>query len=376
MRVLIIGGGVVGMTIAREFLKSGADDVVLLDRGKLGREASFAAAGMLSPQAESDTNDLFFRFCCEARDYYPDFAEEIESESGVDIELDRTGTISAAFGEKDEAVLSERFHWQTAAGLQVDWLTATETHRLEPFISPDTIGSLYFPNDWQIENRALLRGLELIVRRSCDEIHESTSVKSLIIDGDSASGVVTADNRTIEGDLVILATGAWTSLIETGLIDISLPEIKPVRGQIIGYQTAKRLLTHVIYSRRGYVVPRRDGRVLAGATVEEAGFENEVTEAGVEFLQRNAVELIPSFAKLKMSESWSGLRPCSSDQFPLIGMIPGCRNLYLSTGHYRNGVLLAPLSAKLLVESVFQKEYAEYLTKFSPARLSATGAAN
>ncbi len=376
MKVLIIGGGVVGMTIAREFLKSGADDIVLIDQGELGKEASYAAAGMLSPQAESNTNDLFFRFCCEARDSYPEFAEEIQIESGVDIELDRTGTISAAFGEKDEAVLSERFHWQTAAGLQVDRLSGSETHRLEPFISPDTVGSLFFPNDWQIENRALLRGLEIIVRRSCFEIHESTSVKSLIIDGESVSGVLTKDNRTIEGDLVILATGAWTSLIETGLNDLSLPEIRPVRGQIISYQTAKRLLTHVIYSRRGYVVPRHDGRVLAGATVEDAGFENEVTEAGVEFLKGNSVELIPSFAKLKVSESWSGLRPCSSDKLPMIGMVPGCRNLYLSTGHYRNGVLLAPLSAKLLTESVFRKEYSEYLTKFSPARLSVAGASN
>lgn len=376
MKVLIIGGGVIGLTIAREFLKTGVDDIVLVDQAKLGLESSYAAAGMLSPQAESDQDDAFFRFCCEARDFYTEFTEEIEIASGIDIELDRTGTLYAAFGERDEAVLEERFCWQSAAGLEVERLSARETHRLEPFISPDSIGSLFFPGDWQVENRALLKALEIVVRSASVKILESTKINSLVIDGDTVSGVVTQDNETIEGDLVILATGAWTSLIKTGRLDLNLPDIKPVRGQMVSFQMAKRLLKHVIYSRRGYVVPRKTGRVLAGATVEEAGFENEVTTAGVEFLMQSTLELVPSFANLEIGESWSGLRPCTDDELPVIGMIPGCRNLFISSGHYRNGILLGPLSAKLLVESVFQNQHSPHLLRFSPARKFAAGVSN
>ncbi len=369
MRVLVIGGGVVGLTIAREFAGRGEIDVVLLEKGKLGRESSFAAAGMLAPQAEADTNDQFFKFCSLARDFYPGFASEIESETAVGIELDRSGTIYTAFEEEDEFELSNRYGWQKDAGLQVEKLSARETHKLEPFVSPDSIGSLYFPNDWQVENRKLLRALIAATIKNEIEVHEDTEILTLAAKGGKVCGVVTECGKTVEGDVVILATGAWTSLIEVSQEMAWLPTVKPVRGQMIGYKTAKRLISRVIYSRRGYVVPRMDGRILAGATTEDAGFENTVTNSGIEKLKRTAMEIVPSLSNLDICESWAGLRPRAEDNLPLIGAVGGPENLYLSTGHYRNGILLAPYSAKILAELILEKRESSFLQTFSPNRL-------
>lgn len=374
MRVLVIGGGIVGLTIIRELLVRGVEDIVLFEKGRPEKKASFAAAGMLAPQAESDSNDTFFRFCTDARDFYPAFAEEIENDSGIEVELDSTGTIYAAFDESDEHELFNRYEWQKAAGYKVEYLSAHDTHKLEPFISPESTGSLYFPNDWQVENRKVLRALKRIVEKAGVDIRESTEIKSLRFRGDAVCGVNTSTGIEIDADLIILATGAWTSLIETDRKSDFIPAIKPVRGQMVSYHTAKRLLSHVIYSSQGYLVPRRDGRILAGSTTEYAGFENTVTEDGIRSIKKTAVEIVPSLLNLAITEKWSGLRPCSYDGLPLIGRIPGCGNLIVSTGHYRNGILLAPFSAHLLVDSIINKTDSIYLDEFAPSRENAAAA--
>jgi glycine oxidase len=368
MRVLVIGGGVIGLTIVRELIKNGIEEITLVDKGALGQESSHAAAGMLAPQAESDADNAFFRLCCDARDFYPEFTEQLFDETGFDIELDKTGTLYAAFNERDEVELAERFAWQTAAGLDIERLSARQTHRLEPFISPDSISSLFFPNDWQIENRALVAALAGFAANHNVEILEGTEVVSLVSGGDKFAGVQTSTKKVLAADIVILATGAWTSDIIAERGEVSIPEIKPVRGQMASYQTAKKLISHVIYSRRGYVVPRRNGRTLAGATVEESGFENRVTKEGQDSIRKTALEIIPSFVNLKPTDSWSGLRPRSADGLPVIGQIKGAQNLFVSAGHYRNGVLLAPLSAAILVDLILKKRKSRYTTEFSPER--------
>ncbi len=374
MKVLVIGGGIVGLTIAREIVRRKQTEVVLVEKGKLGRESSFAAAGMLAPQAEADKNDEFFKLCSLARDFYSDFADDIESETGIDIELDRSGTLYTAFAEEDEKELANRYHWQTEAGLEVEKLSARETHRLEPFVSPDSIGSLYFPNDWQVENRKLLKALIKTSAQTGIAVREDTNVSSLAAKNGSIAGVVTEDGTTIYGDIVILATGAWTSLIEVSQRPSALIDIRPVRGQMIGYKTAKRLISRVIYSRRGYVVPRKDGRILSGATTEDAGFEDIVTATGIENLKRTATEIVPSLSNLNIDESWSGLRPCSADKLPLLGAIDGIENLYLATGHYRNGILLAPFTASFLAESILENRDSPFLEIFSPNRMTSNAA--
>lgn len=367
LEVLIIGGGVIGSSIARELHKKGFRKIAILEKGKTGREASFAAAGMLAVQSETDKPDDFFYFCNESNKLYPQFAEKLLEETGVDIELDREGTLYLAFNERDEKELRERFEWQKKAGLTVEKLSAIETHKLEPFVSPEILGSLFFPNDWQVENRKLIHALEKFAEFNEIEIRENCEAKNLLMENGK---IVGAENETEKffAEKTVLATGAWTSLIKAG--SFALPEIKPVRGQIIEFQTAKRLFQKVIYSPRGYLVPRRDGRILIGATVEDAGFDKTISEAAAEFLRENALEIAPNLANLKVHDQWIGLRPFASDGLPVLGEISEIENLFVATAHYRNGILLAPITAKILADKIAGDENSEFLERFSPRRFN------
>ena len=166
--VLIIGGGVIGLGLARELRKKSAGKITVVERGELGREASYAAAGMLAPQAETDCEDEFYRFCSESNDLYPEFAGQLLDETGIDIELDRSGTLYLAFNEGDSADIRKRYDWQKEAGMAVEHLTAEETRKAEPFVSPDVRGSLYFPGDGQVENRKLMQALRLYAETERD----------------------------------------------------------------------------------------------------------------------------------------------------------------------------------------------------------------
>ena len=363
--ILIIGAGVIGLSIARELHKKGFRKIAILEKGKIGREASFAAAGMLAVQSETDKPDDFFYFCNESNKLYPQFADELLDETGVDIELDREGTLYLAFNERDENELRERFEWQKKAGLNVEKLSAIETHKFEPFVSPDILGSLFFPNDRQVENRKLIHALEKYAEFSGIEIRENCEVKNLLIENDK---IVGAENETEKffAEKVVLATGAWTSLIKAE--SFALPEVKPVRGQIIEFQTAKRLFQKVIYSPRGYLVPRQDGRILTGATVEDSGFDKTISGFATEFLRENALEIAPNLANLKIHDQWVGLRPFVSDGLPVLGEISEIESLFIATAHYRNGILLAPITAKILAEKIAEDKNSEFFEKFSPHR--------
>jgi glycine oxidase len=366
--ILIIGGGVIGLSIARALHKKGFTDIEILEKGLVGREASYAAAGMLAPQAETDRPDTFFRFCHESNKLYPAFAEELLDETGVDIELDRRGTLYLAFTERDVAEIRRRYEWQKAAGLEVAHLTLRETHKLEPFVSPDSVESLLFPNDGQIENRKLIEALRKYADLNGIDVIENAEVERLLTDCGKIRGVVTGGGREHPADAVVLATGAWTSLIKGA--DSSLPKIKPIRGQMISFHTAKRLFERVIYSPRGYIVPRRFGRILAGATVENVGFENETTAGGIEFIRDHALEISPGLENLPIDEKWSGLRPFAADGLPVLGEVPEAENLYIATAHYRNGILLAPLTAEITAEKIGGGKESEFLEAFGVGRFN------
>lgn len=365
--VLIIGGGVIGLTIARALHKRGFGKITILERGKIGREASFAAAGMLAVQSETNKPDAFFEFCRESNKLYPSFAGELFEETGVDIELDREGTLYLAFNERDENELRKRFEWQKKAGLDVEKLSATETHKFEPFVSPDILGSLFFPDDWQVENRKLIHALEKYAEFGGIEIRENCEAKNLLIENGKLAGAETSGEKFFAGTTV-LATGAWTSLIKAG--SFPMPEVKPVRGQIIEFQTAKRLFQKVIYSPRGYLVPRQDGRILIGATVEDAGFDKAASETATAILRENALEIAPSLANLKIHDQWVGLRPFVADGLPVVGGIAEIENLFIATAHYRNGILLAPVTAKILADKIANGNNSKFFEEFNPRRFN------
>jgi len=230
--------------------------------------------------------------------------------------------------------------------------------------------SLLFPNDWQVENRKLLSALRHYAENNGIEISENTQVESLTIENDCVTGAGTS-NGTFPAGKTVLATGAWTSLIKLG--DVAMPfAVTPVRGQIICMRTAKRVFERVVYSRRGYIVPRADGRVLAGSTTEYTGFTKGVTDRAAADLRNMAFEIAPSMDRLPVIDSWSGLRPMAADGLPVLGEIKGLDSLFVATGHYRNGILLAPLTAKLAANALIDGKTDGRLADFGPNRFRAT----
>lgn len=364
--ILIIGAGVVGLALARSLRKSGAaGQITILERGSAGREASFAAAGMLAPQAETDRTDDFFDFCYQSNKLYPQFAAELLEETGIDIELDRAGTLYLAFSDEDVREINRRYVWQKGAGLAVEYLTGEEIRRSEPFVSPDVREGLFFPNDWQVENRKLLAALQKYAELNAIKIVENAEVKNLIVENGRATGAETETEKFSAGT-IILTAGAWTSLVKANRLDLPF-KVRPIRGQMLSFQTARRLFRHVLYSPRGYLVPRADGRILAGATVEDVGFDKSVTKAGIDFLLEHALEIAPSLANLEITDKWSGLRPFAADALLVLGVLPEAENLFAATAHYRNGILLAPMTAQTLASKIVKNVESRYLQIFSPA---------
>lgn len=366
--ILIVGGGVIGLSIARELHKKGLRRITVVDSGEVGREASYAAAGMLAPNAETDKIDDFYNFCSRSSGLYPRFADELCEETGVDIELDRSGTLYLAFTDHDVMEIRERYKWQSGAGLNAAHLSTRETLEIEPCLSPDVRASLFFPNDWQVENRKLLSALRKYAELNGIEIREKIKVDSLI-DSDGAILGIETEGSTILADTTVIATGAWTSLIKIG--DAAMPlNIKPIRGQMICYQMPPRTFSKVIYSPRGYIVPRADGRILAGSTAEDIGFNKNVTDKGIGSLKDVAAEIARVLARAEISESWAGLRPFAADGLPVLGEIPGYENLVVATAHYRNGILLAPITAKIIADKIANGFDSEYFRRFGPDRFS------
>jgi glycine oxidase len=370
--VLIIGGGVIGLSIARELHKSGVKKITLLEKSSVGQESSWAAAGMLGPQAETDEAGTFFEMCSESRDLYPAFAGELLDETGVDIELDRTGTLCLAFSEKDSEELHARYEWQKKAGLDVEHLSADDVRRAEPFISPDVREALFFPTDWQVENRKLLIALRRYAELNDIEIREGVQVERLIVESNEVVGAEAGRERFL-ADRTLLATGAWSSFIQLG--DAAMPvKVEPVRGQIIAFQPEQKLLRHVIYSSNGYLVPRTDGRILAGSTSENVGFDKSTTDIAGGQLWEMACEIAPGLASSQITDHWAGLRPFAADGLPVLGEIAGVDGLLIATAHYRNGILLAPLTAKLVASKLIGNVDSRYLGEFGPDRFRNRGA--
>jgi glycine oxidase len=330
-----------------------------------------AAGGMLAVQAEADRADAFLELACASRDLYPSFALELKEETGVDIELDRTGALYLGFTEEDEAEMSRRYLWQTSAGLTVQKLTVEEARKMEPCISQEVRSVLRFPLDAQVENRRLVAALVASAEKYGVRLMTSTEAFSVRIERGKVKGVETSRGH-LSTPVLIIAGGAWSSFI-VAKIDgegaaLPSPRIEPVRGQMLCFDARQRLARHVIYSPRGYLVPRLDGRLLAGSTTEHAGFDKRVTGGGVHAIMTHALEIAPSVCGLALLDSWSGLRPRAEDELPVLGRCASVRGLVYATGHYRNGILLAPITGELIADTVTQGAMPSLLRAFTPDR--------
>jgi glycine oxidase len=366
--VTIVGGGVIGLTIARALAQRGAGDICLIEREGVGHQASFAAAGMLAPQAEADSQDDFFALACRSRNLYPNFAASLREETGIDVELDTTGTLYLALTYHDLIEIEKRFEWQTAAGLPVEKLESAEARELEPCIGENVVGALRFPLDVQVENRRLLSALANSVEKLGVSIVTRTTVSAVDVDKGRVKGLTTS-RGFISCPAVVIAAGTWSSFIRFQPESLKPAlAIEPVRGQIISFDARPQITRHVIYSPRGYIVPRQDGRLLAGSTSENAGFERQVTAGGMSSILQNALQISPSIASLPIVDTWAGLRPRAPDNLPVLGPCDEIGGLFYATGHYRNGILLAPVTGELITEAVVAGVTSPLLGPFSPNR--------
>lgn len=361
--MIVVGGGVIGCSIAWRLAQSGLK-VTVFERGRLGCEASRAAAGMLSPQGESHARGPFFDLCLRSRAMYRGFAEELTDASGIDVQYKDEGTLFVVLDGEDDDETTRWAAWQRAEGLPLEDVSAEDIRRIEPAVTESASRAVFLPEEHQIENRRLMDALEVAIKRAGVELIEAAEVTDIATTRGSATGVVYADQR-FDAGVVVVAAGTWSSrLLDPLGLDV---KVIPARGQMIAVKGERCPITRVLHSSSVYLVPRRDGRILIGATVEYAGFQKGVTAGAVKRLLSAAQELVPSLDEFELVETWSGLRPDTIDHLPIIGRT-GVDNLVLATGHFRNGILLAPLTAEIVADLVAGSPAKEELKPFAVER--------
>lgn len=344
-RVAVVGGGVIGLTIAHRLAAAGAS-VTVIDRTASAQEASWAAGGILGPQLEAERPGPFLELALRSRTLYPALAATLKEQTGLSIGYRETGMLRLAFTEDQAQSLAATHAWQRASQLRAELLSPVELRGLEPSASPHAIAGLWLPDDHQVEPRRLLAAL----RAGCVRLGVSVllgEALELETRGDRVSGVRTSAGR-LEADRVVLAAGVWSGALAP--LGIRLP-LEPVRGQIVELRVAPGMLQRQLNGEGVYLVPREDGRVLVGSTMERVGFDRSVTDAAVEGLLRGACKLCPSLSGAAVNDRWAGLRPATPDHLPILSAGP-LTGLFFATGHFRNGVLLAPITARIVLDWV------------------------
>lgn len=344
--VAIIGAGIIGCAAARGLAREGRS-VIVLDPDGPGTHASFAAAGMLAPQAESDSLDPLLPLLLAGRAVYPEYVAELEGETGIQVGYASAGMLVLALDLRDREQIAERFEWQSSFGLEVEQLSAEEARRLEPAISSEVTSALRFRGDHSVDNRLLTGALHLASERAGVHFLAEEALR-IETGGAAGSAVVTSGGTRIDAARVVLAAGSWSGRI--GGLPRPVP-VEPVHGELICYR-APGLVRHTIATHGSYLVPRGDGRLIAGATASRIGFTATTTDAGRALVKERAEMLVPALADLEIVDHWSGLRPGTPDDFPILGADPDHPSLIYATGHYRNGILLAPITASIVADLV------------------------
>jgi glycine oxidase len=372
-KVAIIGAGVIGLGIAWRLAAKGAT-VDVFDRAAAGSGASYAAAGMLAACCEAEPGeDALVALGRDSQARWPGFAAELLQASGVDVELRQEGTLVVALTADDQARIHHHLAHQKKLGLPLEWISAAETRRREPHLAGKLAGAVWSPEDHQVDNRKLAAGLRIAAESAGAAIHEHTPVKEISIVGGRADGVVLGDGSKVPTDVVVLAAGAWSRGI-AGVAPEHRPPVRPIKGQMLALKMdpAAPLINHVIWAPGVYMVPRCDGRLIIGATVEEKAFDTALTAGGLLTLLEAAWRTVPSIEELAIDEMWVGHRPGSRDDAPILGPGPA-HGLIYATGHHRNGILLAPVTAdavaKLVLEGTLDPAIRPFgVDRFAPPR--------
>ena len=367
-KIVIIGGGVIGLGIGWQLAKAGAA-VTTYDRAEAGRAASWAAAGMLAPLAEAHNEEPeLLKLGCRSLERYPQWVRELEADAEMSVGYRVEGTLIVGLESDDTHQLRHLYTAQQDLGLDVEWLTGRTAREIEPALSPRVTTAIRCASDHQVDNRLMVKALQRSFQTCGGVLHENSTIGSVVIENGVATGVQTQDGFQA-ADTLILAAGCWSAKIE-GLPDTLRPPVRPVKGQMLALQmeegiTVKNVIRTVRarYPTSVYLVPRTDGRLIVGATSEEMGFDTRLTAGGVFELLRGAWEAVPGVYELPLLETWTGLRPGSRDNAPILGETP-IKNLIYATGHYRNGILLTPITAYEIAKLILTGNTSEIIAPF------------
>jgi len=346
--VAIVGAGVIGACIAETLARASQLRIALLERGMPGCEASNAAAGVLAVASGQARQGVLLELRRLSGAMFPELVARLQHETGLALGLRSDGLISLAFSAAEMAALEELVRHRSAQGFRAEVLAAADLLRLEPAVAPNVRGGALFPDDRAIHNERFVHALIVAAQRRGVALYPHTPVRSLL----RSDGAVRLElhRGSLEAAVVVVAAGAWSPqlLAPSG---VKVP-VRPARGEILAVRPTRWALLHTLAAGNGYLVPRDGGEVLIGSTTAFDGFEKHVTADGLATLRARAVSMVPRIDELPELRSWAGLRPCSTIRRPIIGPLPGWENVILATGHHRNGILLAPITARLVSELV------------------------
>lgn len=370
--VVVVGGGIIGTAIAHELAGRGRD-VLLVERDSPGRRATWAAAGMLSPLGESPGPGAFLELADRSLGDYAAFVQRLQEETGIDVEYRTNGKLHVALGAGEEPTVRALGEGPLAARFAVRLLGAEEARALEPELAPEVTLAALVGRDHRVNNRLLAQALTVAATRAGVTIRTGTPLVAVETEGGRVRGVRLASGERVAAQHVVIAAGSWSGDLE-GLPQ-ALP-VFPVKGQMLAVDGRARTngrgsrppIEHVVHGTGAYLIPREDGRVLIGATVEHVGYRKGPTPRGVAALIEAAARMVPLLADLPMVETWAGFRPGTPDDMPILGADPALSGLYYATGHFRNGILLAPLSARAIADLITQAAAAPLIEPFGIAR--------
>jgi glycine oxidase len=362
--IVIVGGGVIGLSIAYALAREGIQPTVL-DRRELGREASWAGAGLIPPAAERAAECPAAALRSWSARLYPDWSATLQEETGIDTGYRRTGGVDVAWTDhEDEALRAAAGHWRVE-GIAYERLVPGDYARVEPALNPELRAVYYLPDRAQVRNPWLLKALVAAVSRRGGRLKPWHSVEGYILRGRRIAAVQTSAGE-IPCGLVVMAAGAWSGhLLES--IGVSTPT-PPLKGQIVMLRSQRPLIARIVEYGKNYLVPRDDARILVGATEEDAGFDTQPTLLATRSLLNEARRLCPVLCAADVEATWAGLRPGSIDSKPYIGRAPAVDNLIIATGHKRAGLQLSPATAALVADLILQRQPQLELSAFRPDR--------
>jgi glycine oxidase len=362
--VIVVGAGAIGTSIAYQLAKAGVT-VTVFDRGQVGRAATGASAGMLQINPDRTTPIALSTLEQESARLVPALAAELRERTGIDIGYRSAALLHLALREEEEAPLRAHRAWQADHGVAVAWLDRTAALDLEPRLNPDVRAALYYPNDHQLMPLVFAQALARAAVDLGAMVREGTGVDQFLTEGDRVVGVAIGGERVYAAEVVI-ANGAWASSW-SDVLHTPIP-VRPVRGQMVALRTIGGGLRTVVSSGEGYMITKADGATYVGTTVEEAGYDARPTAGGIAGLLAVAPRLVPRMADATFTAAWAGLRPGTADGRPLIGRVPGWDGVTLAAGHFRNGILLAPITGELVADLLAGRRPRLPVDSFDPGR--------